>query len=227
MTDTEREQLNDVGLISARMRMVDTQLLPRGIKHAAVLAAMRTVPRHLFVPPSLISEAYADHPVPIGFDQTISQPYVVASMTQELNIDRNSRVLEVGTGCGYQTAVLAEIARYVYSIECIPKLLADAGDRLKSLGYENVTYMVGDGALGWAEHAPYDGIIVTAAASHIPPALVEQLAINGRMVIPVADRGPLHQDLRLLIKTELGITESTLYGVRFVPMQGSAGESAD
>ena len=208
------------------MRMVDTQLLPRGITHSSVLAAMRTVPRHLFVSASLVAEAYADHPVPIGFNQTISQPYVVASMTQELNVDRNSRVLEVGTGCGYQTAVLAEIVQHVYSVECIPKLLADAGDRLKTLGYANVTYMLGDGALGWAEHAPYDGIIVTAAAPRVLPALVDQLAVNGRMVIPVADRGPLHQELRLIVKTESGVSETTLYSVRFVPMQGPAGDSS-
>jgi protein-L-isoaspartate(D-aspartate) O-methyltransferase len=214
----------DVDLISQRMRMVDTQLMPRGITDSAVLAAMRTVPRHLFVEPGDIAYAYADHPLPIGSGQTISQPYIVASMTQELQVDRDSRVLEIGTGCGYQTAVLGEIVRAVYSIEIVPELLRQANDLLFSLGYRNIHTMLGDGSLGWAQEAPFDGILVTAAAPRVPPALLEQLAEGARMVIPV---GPAHgpgQDLWLVERTPEGFSKKKLYGVRFVPMRGAVEE---
>ena len=218
---TDEQQPDDVNLISARLRMVDTQLGPRGITDAAVLAAMRTVPRHQFVPYTSIGEAYNDHPVQIGFGQTISQPYVVASMTQEIQIDHTSKVLEVGTGCGYQTAILAEIAGRVCSIEFIPQLLKAANDRLQRLGYLNITTMLGDGALGWPQQAPFDAIIVTAAAPSIPPALIEQLVEGGRLVIPVASGGSYNQELILVTRTAEGFTQKSLYGVRFVPLQGS------
>ena len=224
---TDYDLPSDVDFISARMRMVDTQLSPRGITDAAVLAAMRTVPRHQFVPDKSIGEAYGDHPVPIGFGQTISQPYIVASMTQEVQIDHKSKVLEVGTGCGYQTAVLAEIAGRVLSIEFVPQLLKEANDRLQQLGYLNITTMLGDGALGWPQQAPFDAIVVTAAAPSIPPALIEQLVVGGRMVIPVASGGSFNQELILVTKTAEGFTQNTLYGVRFVLLQGSGSTGAN
>jgi len=216
----DSKEPNEVDFISRRMRMVDEQLQPRGITDSAVLAAMRTVPRHEFVPESQVSEAYHDHPLSIGHEQTISQPYIVASMTQELQLDRDSIVLEIGTGCGYQTAVLAEIVRHVYSIEFIPELLRDANDRLERLGYDNVTSMSGDGSFGWAEHAPYDGILVTAAAPSIPPALLSQLAEGGRMCIPLA-MSDYSQELFLVKKSDGRITRKSLYAVRFVLLRGS------
>ncbi|MBD3258942.1 protein-L-isoaspartate(D-aspartate) O-methyltransferase [candidate division GN15 bacterium] len=211
---------DDVALISARMRMVDGQLAARGITNANVLAAMRTVPRHRFVPAERMHEAYGDYPLPIGDGQTISQPYIVGSMTQELQVDRNSRVLEVGTGSGYQTAVLAEIVQEVYSIEYYPQLLSRANDLLDELGYTNVTTILGDGSLGWEKRAPYDGIIVTAAGRSIPQSLIDQLADGGRLVIPVVTRGGLHQELMLATRSGDRISKRSLYGVRFVPLQG-------
>jgi len=202
------------------MQMVDRQILRRGVNDAAVLAAMRTVPRHQFIREQDIDQAYEDHPLSIGHDQTISQPYIVGSMTQELQLDRNSRVLEIGTGCGYQTTVLAEIVQHVYSIECIHELLSEADKRLVNLGYDNVTTITGDGSLGWAEHAPFDGILVAAAARSIPPALTEQLAEGGRMVIPL-EISSLNQELMLVCKTASGVERKTLYGVRFVPLKRS------
>jgi len=198
--------------------MVDEQLLRRGVNDAAVLAAMRTVPRHRFVRPEDIAQAYGDHPLSIGCEQTISQPYIVGSMTQELQLDADSRVLEIGTGCGYQTAVLAEIVRHVFSIERIPDLLRAANDRLKELEYTNFTLMLGDGALGWEQHAPFDGILVAAAAMEIPPVLLQQLADPGRMVIPIGPEN-FNQDLVLIEKCNDKITQQTLYGVRFVPLR--------
>lgn len=212
--------------ISRRLRMVDEQLLNRGVTDAAVLAAMRTVPRHEFVSADQRSEAYGDHPLPIGHDQTISQPYIVGSMTQELDLDRASRVLEIGTGCGYQTAVLAEIAQHVCSIECIPDLLKEANERLAGLDYRNITTMLGDGSLGWPQEAPFDGIMVTAAAPKIPEPLLDQLAIDGRMVIPL-EVAPFRQELVLVKKTKEGVTRKTLYGVRFVPMRGAIQKTSD
>jgi len=217
----ERHRPSEVDLISRRMRMVDEQLQRRGINDAAVLAAMRTVPRHRFVRPEDIDRAYADHPLTIGYEQTISQPYIVGSMTQELQIDGSSRVLEVGTGCGYQTAVLAEIARHVYTVECVPELLREANDLLSKLDYDNVTSMLGDGSLGWTEQAPFDGILVAAAASSLPPALVEQLADPGRMVIPLGESS-FGQELVLVEKRDGKITQQNLYGVRFVPLRTSS-----
>ena len=215
----QSDQPSDVALISRRMKMVDQQLLRRGVHDAAVLAAMRTVPRHRFVRPEDINGAYGDHPLSIESEQTISQPYIVGSMTQELHLDAGSRVLEIGTGCGYQTAVLAEIVRHVYTIERLPELLCDANDLLSELEYTNFTSLLGDGTLGWEEHAPFDGILVAAAAAtRIPPALLEQLADPGRMVIPIG-REHFSQDLVSIEKRDGKITQSTLYGVRFVPLR--------
>jgi protein-L-isoaspartate(D-aspartate) O-methyltransferase len=208
-----------------RTRMVEQQLLSRDIRDTDVLAAMRTVPRHQFVPGVGLAEAYGDHPVPIGQGQTISQPYMVASMTQELQLDHDSIVLEIGTGCGYQTAVLAEIVRHVYSIEYIRSLLADADKTLKRLMYGNVTTRVGDGYLGWPEYAPFHGIVVTAAAPRIPEPLLDQLAEGGRMVIPVSHGSDFSQELVRMTRTPEGITRESLYGVRFVSMRGRISET--
>jgi len=204
--------------ISARLRMVDEQLRRRDIYDVAVLAAMSSVPRHLFVHPEDRDHAYGDYPLSIGHDQTISQPFVVASMTQELRLKSRARVFEVGTGCGYQTAVLAEIVEHVYTVECLPELLKEAVKRLDNLGYSNITSMLGDGSLGWEAHAPFDGILVAAAAASIPPALVDQLADPGRMVIPVGEH-LFSQELVLVEKKDGNITERGLYGVRFVPLR--------
>ena len=204
--------------LSARLRMVEQQLQRRGIYDPAVLTAMRTVPRHEFVLPEDLDQAYGDYPLSIGYDQTISQPYIVASMTQELRIDKTSRVLEIGTGCGYQSAILAEVCRHVYSIECIPELLRAAAERLERLGCANVTTRVGDGSRGWPEFAPFDGILVAAAATEVPPALLGQLADPGRMLIPLG----IHlfdQQLVLIEKKGGRISQTELYGVRFVPLR--------
>jgi protein-L-isoaspartate(D-aspartate) O-methyltransferase len=198
-----------------RARMVREQLQARGIRDRHVLEAMARVPRHRFVPAPLESLAYADQPLPIGFDQTISQPYIVAFMTEAAGISSTDRVLEIGTGSGYQAAILAELAREVYTIEIIPELAARSRTLLRDLGYANVNVRTGDGYLGWREHAPFNAILVTAAPDHVPPALVEQLAVNGRMLIPV---GTGEQELRLLTKTAGGVMEQTMLQVRFVPL---------
>ncbi len=201
-----------------RMDMVRTQIEARGVKHTAVLDAMRAVPRHEFVSADLRDEAYDDHPLPIGYGQTISQPYIVAVMTELLDPDPDDIVLEVGTGSGYQAAVLAHVVRKVYSVEIIEDLAKTARERLTRLGYRNVEVRHGDGYYGWPEHAPYDGIIVTAAASHIPPPLLDQLKPGGRMVIPV---GPpmLVQSLVLVQKDPDGtIRQREIMSVRFVPL---------
>jgi len=206
----------------ARQRMVRvdiarTQWGRQGVKDNAVLEAMRAVPRHLFVPQRQRRRAYADGPLPIGYGQTISQPYIVAYMTAMLKPKRDHNVLEIGTGSGYQAAVLAEIVKHVHTIEIVPELGAAAKKRLKDIGYDNVTARVGDGYFGWKEHAPFDAIIVTAAASHIPPPLVEQLKPGGRMAIPVGP--PLQvQHLMLIEKLEDGsVVKRNVMPVRFVP----------
>ena len=214
------DRQDDARFTARRLEMVDEQLLRRDIRDPAVLAAMRTVPRHLFVPSDEIAEAYSDGPLAIGHGQTISQPYVVASMTQALGLPRDSRVLEIGTGSGYQTAVLAELFREVYSVEIVPDLLVKAERILRELGYTNAHTLPGDGALGWPEHSPYDGILVTAAAPHIPPLLLDQLAVGGRLVIPLI-ASDAHQELRVVTKTPEGDLERYLYDVRFVLMRGS------
>jgi protein-L-isoaspartate(D-aspartate) O-methyltransferase len=201
--------------MTSRERMIDEQIRGRDVRDARVLAALARVPREAFVPEGSRHEAYEDHPVPIGHGQTISQPYIVAYMTEALRLHPSHRVLEIGTGCGYQTAVLAELAREVYSVEVIPALAADARERLDALGYRNVHINVGDGYNGWPEHAPYDRILVAAAAESVPPALVEQLADTGILVIPV---GVWNQELRILQKHGPRVDLLGTLGVRFVPL---------
>lgn len=200
---------------AARARMVEQHLRARDISDTAVLGAMLRVPRHRFVPRGSQREAYADHPLPIGLDQTISQPYIVAYMTQAARIGPEDKVLEIGTGSGYQAAILAEIAREVYSVELLPELGERAAKVIQDLGYTNVHLRVGDGYAGWKEHAPYDAIIVTAAPERVPQALVDQLAVNGRMVIPVGGR---EQHMRVITRTPQGIIEERTLDVRFVPL---------
>jgi protein-L-isoaspartate(D-aspartate) O-methyltransferase len=198
--------------------MVETQIVSRGVRDPRVLAAMREVPRHLFVDRSERARAYDDTPLPIAGKQTISQPYIVALMTELLDLTPQERVLEIGTGSGYQSAVLSRVCREVYTIEIVPELARAAADRLAALGYRNVTVREGDGYRGWAEHAPFDGIIVTAAPERIPQPLLEQLAPGGRMVIPV---GAFLQELKVFRKDSAGnVTEQAILPVRFVPMTG-------
>jgi len=190
------------------------------VRNPAVLEVMRKVPRHRFVPQDLIRHAYADGPLRIGYGQTISQPYIVAYMTEMLQPDKEHVVLEVGTGSGYQAAVLAELVKEVYTIEIVPELGQQAKERLETLGYKNVHTRVGDGYFGWKEHAPFDAIIVTAAASHIPPPLVEQLKPGGRMAIPV---GPPMQTQQLLLiekRADGSILQRSVMPVSFVPLTG-------
>lgn len=201
--------------------MVRDQLIPRGINDLKVLAAMRTVPRHLFVEEALWGEAYNDYPVPIGERQTISQPYIVALMTQALELKGQEKVLEIGTGSGYQTAILAELSKKVFSIERIRPLFQKARRIIDQLKYFKVMLKVNDGTQGWLEESPFDAIMVTAAAPDIPAPLLEQLALNGRMVIPVGDR--YSQALKKIIKTEEGFQEEDLGGVRFVSLIGEHG----
>ena len=202
-----------------RREMVATQIEARGIDDPRVLKAMRSVPRHLFVPPNLRNEAHRDGPLPIGHEQTISQPYIVALMTELIRPRASMKVLEVGTGSGYQAAVLAECVGDVYTIEIVPKLGRQAAELLDSLGYDNVHTRIGDGFDGWPEEAPFDAIVVTAAPAEVPPPLKDQLAVGGRLVIPVG-RGS--QDLIVLTRTEKGFERSRVTGVRFVPMTGKA-----
>jgi protein-L-isoaspartate(D-aspartate) O-methyltransferase len=184
-----------------------------------VLEALRRVPRHELVPEGRRSLAYADSPLPIGNDQTISQPYIVALMTELLALEEGDKVLEVGTGSGYQAAVLAELAREVATIEIIPELAARAEKDLRRLGYENISFRTGDGYRGWPEKAPFDAIIVTAAPGHVPEPLKEQLAVGGRLVLPVGEQ---YQVLLLIRRTRTGYETSEITGVRFVPMTGEA-----
>ncbi len=202
-----------------RRWMVETQIAARGVQEPRVLEAMSTVPRHFFVPADYLPQAYEDHPLPIGYGQTISQPYIVALMTEMLDPQPGDVVLEVGTGSGYQAAVLSLLVEQVYTVEIIPELASSAEERLRSLGYNNVTVANLDGYYGWPEHAPFDAIIVTAAPDHIPPSLVEQLKEGGRMVIPVGPQG-WSQTLWLVEKIG-GEVQTTNYGaVRFVPLTG-------
>lgn len=199
-----------------REQMVNYQLRDRGIKDERVLAAMSKVPRHQFVAPSWRDLAYSDRPLPIGHNQTISQPYIVAYMSEAAEISPGDKVLEIGTGCGYQAAVLGELASEVYSIEIIPQLATSARQILGELGYQNIKVKTGNGYLGWAEHAPYDAIIVTAAPEQIPQSLIDQLAVNGKLVIPV---GRWFQEIFILTKTQEGVLTETTIPVRFVPMR--------
>lgn len=204
--------------VSARERMVRVQIEDRGVSDPAVLAAMRKVPRHLFVPEEYEKEAYDDNPLPIGYGQTISQPYIVAYMTEAVRPSKKKSALEVGTGSGYQAAILAEIVNKVYSIEIVPELAGESTERLKKMGYKNITVKYGDGYKGWPEFAPFDIIIVTAAAEQIPSPLIEQLAEGGRLVIPVG--APLAvQELLLLEKKHGKLNTERLTFVRFVPFK--------
>jgi len=201
-----------------RDAMVRWQIARRGVSDRAVLAAMRAVPRHEFVPPHLRSRAYDDCPLPIGHGQTISQPYIVAYMTEVLHLRPGEKVLEIGTGSGYQAAVLSELTPKVYTVEIIRPLAQEAAARLERLGYKTIKCRVGDGYYGWPEHAPYDAIIVTCAAGSVPPPLLKQLKPGGRMVIPVGPPGQVQQ-LVLVRKDKAGrITSKSLMAVAFVPM---------
>lgn len=206
----------------AREEMVRFQIEARGVKDKKVLAAVRKVKRHLFVPAELRSQAYGDHPLPIGFGQTISQPFIVAWMTELLELKGGEKVLEIGTGSGYQAAVLGEIAGKAYSVEIIPELAKSAHERLKSLGYKNVKVAKGDGYNGWEKYAPYDAIMVTAAPDHVPPPLLRQLKEGGRLVIPVGPAGAV-QTLWLVRKQGGKAKMVNLGPVRFVPLTRSRG----
>lgn len=203
-----------------RLQMADLQIESRGIKDPNVLRAMRRVPRHAFVPSRFQAEAYEDRPLPIAYEQTISQPYIVAFMTEALALDPNDKVLEIGTGSGYQAAVCAEIAKAVYTIEIIEPLASSAAERLATLEYRNVHVKAGDGFFGWPEHGPFDAIIGTAAAGRIPGPLLDQLKPQGRMILPKEDRDG-HQSLVLVTKrTDGSIRTREILPVRFVPMTG-------
>lgn len=205
--------------------MVEEQIISRGIKDPRVIAAMKKVPRHLFVEEALQSQAYNDHPLPIGEKQTISQPYMVALMTEALQLKEKERVLEIGAGSGYQTAILAELAEKVFSIERIRSLAIKARQLLYELGYYNIEIKIFDGTYGWVEEAPFDAIVVTAGAPDIPQPLLEQLAMGGRLVIPVGDA--YVQDLIRVTKTEEGIKKEDLGGCRFVKLIGKYGWEAE
>ena len=209
----------------ARLKMVDEQLVARGIKDPRVLSAMGRVPRHLFVEEALRDRAYGDHALPIGERQTISQPYMVALMTESLALKGSERVLEIGTGSGYQTAVLAELAARVYSIERIASLADRARRLIASLDYRNVTIKVFDGTYGWKEQAPFDAVLVTAGSPDVPAPLTEQLKEGGRMIIPVGDRTT--QVLKKVTRTATGIEVSSMTGCVFVPLIGGHGWVAE
>ncbi len=205
-----------------RNNMVEGQIISRGVKDPLVIKAMRTVPRHLFIPNDNPSYAYLDEPRPIGEGQTISQPYIVAFMTEQLKLKPNYKVLEIGTGSGYQAAILAQIVDSVYTIEIIPELAQRAKEVIKDLHYNNVVVIEGDGYNGWPSKAPFDAIIVTAAPSKIPPPLLEQLKDGGRMVLPV---GEYVQELVVVNKNKNGISMENVLPVRFVPMTGKIQET--
>ena len=202
-----------------RDRMVDTQIVGGGITDQRVIAAMRRVPRHRFIPDEESDDAYGDFPLPIGHGQTISQPFIVAYMTQALKLKPNEKVLEIGTGSGYQAAILAELGVQGFSIEIVKPLAARAKAILAELGYDNVIVRAGDGYQGWPDESPFDAMIITAAPDHIPSPLLEQLAVGGRLILPV---GSYSQNLVLIRRTEEGYQRTELLPVRFVPMTGQA-----
>jgi protein-L-isoaspartate(D-aspartate) O-methyltransferase len=196
--------------------MVQSQIKERGITNQNLLNVMKEIPRHLFIGKNLESEAYYDYPVPIGYGQTISQPYIVALMTELLNPDKTKKVLEIGTGSGYQTAILASLAEHVYTIERIEELHTKSRQTLSDLGYKNISFLLGDGYKGWTEHSPYDCIIVTAAPEYTPFAILEQLKERGRLVIPTGNI--FVQTLKLITKNNDKYDEQDITGVRFVKM---------
>ncbi len=221
-TTTKREKIPMVSIgndsyADIRKRMVEEQIANRGVKDSLVLKAMLHVPRHQFVPEELQSYAYADEPLSIGYDQTISQPYIVAYMTEALRLKGNEKVLEIGTGSGYQAAVLAEIVREVHTIEIIEALALQAEAVLKKEGYRNIHCRFGDGYGGWPEAAPFDAIMLTAAPTTVPQPLLDQLKEGGRMILPI---GGWSQELILLIKQDGHLLKKSLLPVRFVPMTG-------
>jgi protein-L-isoaspartate(D-aspartate) O-methyltransferase len=218
--NSSQESLASDPFAAAREQMVRRQLAARGVRDPRVLDAMGRVPRHELVPPELRDEAYEDRPLPIGHGQTISQPYVVAAMSEALRLEGGERVLEVGTGSGYQAAVLGLLAREVYTIEIVAPLAERAAQDLERLGYANVHVRQGDGYRGWPEHAPFDAIMVTAAPDHVPQPLLDQLALGGRLVLPVGDT--LGQELVLVTRGPEGFERKELLPVRFVPMTGEA-----
>jgi protein-L-isoaspartate(D-aspartate) O-methyltransferase len=203
------------GSRAARARMVEHQIRGRGIRDERVLAAMGHVPRERFVPEAYRVDAYGDYPLPIGYNQTISQPFIVAYMTEAAQVGPDDKVLEIGTGSGYQAAVLAEIAREVYTIEIVAPLAERAKVTLRDLGYTNVHVRHGDGYRGWPDRGPFDAVVVTAAPDHVPEPLIEQLAVGGRLVIPVGEH---EQEIQLITKTRTGVTEERTIPVRFVPL---------
>lgn len=206
-----------------RQSMVRNQIIARGITDTSVLDALLSVPRHLFIPEKYRDQAYEDHPLPIGNGQTISQPFIVAFMTEAISPDSTMKVLEIGTGSGYQAAVLSRMVKKVYSIEIVSSLGIQAETTLCALGYNNVIVKIGDGYKGWKEHAPYDAIIVTCAPEKIPDPLIEQLAENGKIIIPVGRSGI--QNMVLLTKSQGKLIKNTILPVRFVPMVDSTGHS--
>ena len=201
--------------------MVRIQLLDRGVRDSRVVDAMRKVPRHLFVEPALVNRAYDDDPLPIGGKQTISQPYIVGYMLQALNLKVTERILEIGTGSAYQTALLAELCVNVFSMEKLRELAVQARTRLDELSYYNVAIHVGDGSLGWSEHAPYDAIVVAAGAPRVPNPLTQQLSPGGRLIIPIGDHQS--QNLKLIVRGPTGLEETDLGGCRFVKLLGRYG----
>lgn len=220
LSDTELKKGDTPRYYRLRKRMIDTQIRARGVRNPVVLRAMEKVPRHRFVDESLEVASYDDTPLPIIESQTISQPYIVAYMTAALKLYHEARILEVGTGSGYQAAILAEIVSHVYTIEINANLAIEADQRFKKLGYSNIHVRYGDGYQGWPEEAPFDGIVVTAAPDHIPQPLISQMKVEGRMVIPVGEKS---QELWVVTKTSNGvIKKESRLPVRFVPMLGEA-----
>jgi protein-L-isoaspartate(D-aspartate) O-methyltransferase len=209
----------------ARLKMVEEQIVSRGIKDAKLIAAMKKIPRHLFIEEALQNQAYNDHPLPIGEKQTISQPYMVALMTEALLLTGKEKVLEIGTGSGYQTAIVAELSEKVFSVERIRPLAIRARKLLYELGYFNVEIKIFDGTFGWIQESPFDAIVVTAGSPDIPQPLIDQLAIGGKLVIPVGDA--FVQDLFRVTKTEEGVKKENLGGCRFVKLIGKYGWEAE
>ncbi len=217
----EMRDIREAGFEKARARMVELQILQRGMTSQLVLDAFRKVPRHLFVPEENQDEAYGDYPIPIGFGQTISQPYIVALMTEKAQLKADDHVLEIGTGSGYQAAILSCLCRKIDTVERIPALGERAQEVLSELGVDNVTVHIADGTGGWTEAAPYDAILVTAGSPAVPPPLQMQLRNGGRLVIPVGSSW--HQELQLWIKTEADFEMETIIPVAFVPLLGRWG----